>query len=123
MKASPLPADFWTAGSKWEEEAKLAQFSGFCDYSDGLMGRGKMVTYSGAALDRCACDLPWSHLVDAVGKGDYTLAPREARARVIGGHPETATSALEDSAPKRPQFATHIAAIGKRGAPSARDDT
>ena len=36
------------------------------------------------------------------GKGDHTLAPREARARIVGGHPEAAASTLEGSAPKRP---------------------
>ena len=36
------------------------------------------------------------------GKGDYTLAPREARARIVGGHPEAAASTLKGSAPKRP---------------------
>ena len=56
------------------------------------------------------------------GKGDHTLAPREARARIVGGHPEAAASTLEGAAPKRPQLATHIATIGKRGAPSSRHD-
>ena len=56
------------------------------------------------------------------GKGDYTLAPREARARIVGGHPEAAASTLEGSAPKRPQLATHVATIRERGAPGARHD-
>jgi len=56
------------------------------------------------------------------GKGDHTLAPREARARIVGGHPEAAAGTFEGSVPKRPQLATHIAAIGERGAPSARHD-
>ena len=55
-------------------------------------------------------------------EGNDTLAPREARARIVGGYPEAAASTLESSAPKRPQLATHIATIGERGAPSARHD-
>ena len=73
MAAAPLPAGFWTA-PQWAEEASLAKLSGFCDYQDGYMGRGSWATHSGAALDTCACDLPWSFLAEAVGKGEYVSA-------------------------------------------------